>query len=78
MKIKLCMGSSCFARGNAENLSYLEKFIEEKKLDAQIELLGCRCENCCSKGPNLSIDDVKYSGVTLDEINIILSKYIGE
>ena len=43
IKIKLCMGSACFARGNDRNLALLQKYIAEKKLDARIELSGGRC-----------------------------------
>lgn len=33
--IKVCMGSSCFARGNAANLDYIENFVKENGLDAK-------------------------------------------
>ena len=29
--IKVCMGSSCFARGNLDNLNFLESYIKENK-----------------------------------------------
>ena len=35
--IKVCMGSSCFARGNAANLDFIENFVKEHGLDAKIE-----------------------------------------
>ena len=38
MKITVCMGSSCFARGNDQNLEFIEKYIKEKGLEAEIEL----------------------------------------
>ena len=38
--IKVCMGSSCFARGNLKNLDYIENFIKENNLDADIDLFG--------------------------------------
>lgn len=61
--IKICMGSSCFARGNDENLAFIEKYIEENNLDAEVEVIGSRCENICATGPNIIIDGVKYYGV---------------
>lgn len=51
--ITVCMGSSCFARGNAENLSFIENFVKEKGLDAKIDLCGSRCENKCATGPHV-------------------------
>ena len=34
------MGSSCFARGNDENLDFLEQYIKENNLEAEIEVIG--------------------------------------
>ena len=35
-EIKICMGSSCFARGNNENLEIIETFIKENNLEAKM------------------------------------------
>ena len=59
-EIKICMGSSCFARGNEQNLEFIEKYIKENKLEAKIEVFGARCENICEKGPNVIINDTIY------------------
>ena len=49
-KIQVCMGSSCFARGNNRNLQVITKYLKDNNLDAEIELCGLRCCNLCSKG----------------------------
>ena len=61
--IKVCMGSSCFARGNSKNLQIIQNYIEQKGLDAQIELTGLRCCNRCSMGPNITIDDEEFNNL---------------
>ena len=43
LTVELCMGSSCFARGNSTALGYLESFIEENGLSDRIELGGHLC-----------------------------------
>ena len=48
-EIKICMGSSCYARGNDENIETLENYINEHKEDSKIELIGLRCTNKCVK-----------------------------
>ena len=68
IEIKICMGSSCFARGNADNLEFIENYIKENNLDAQIELYGARCENICDKGPNIVINDKVYNNITQEKI----------
>ena len=77
INITVCMGSSCFARGNQENLAFIEAFIKEHNMDAEIDLAGTRCENKCAKGPNVIINGVEYNGVneeTLEEILMKLNK----
>lgn len=70
--ITVCMGSSCFARGNDTNLAFLEDYIKENNLDAEIELAGTRCEGKCASGPNISINGVEYNNVSVENLEEIL------
>lgn len=72
-EIKVCMGSSCFARGNLENLNFLEQYIKENNLDADIELTGGLCQDKCATGPNIYINDELYSEVDEDKLKEILN-----
>lgn len=63
IKVELCMGSSCFARGNSQALVNLETYIKEKHLEDKVELIGHLCLNACAEGPNMTIDGKRYSGV---------------
>lgn len=76
LNITVCMGSACFARGNQQNLAFLESYIQEHGLEAEINLAGARCENQCAKGPNLIINDVEYNNVDEKKLEEILSKFI--
>lgn len=73
MEIVICMGSSCFARGNEENLRILEQFIEENGLEDQMRLSGKCCLGQCAKGPNLVIDGETFpridKGSLIDLLN---------
>lgn len=62
-KIVICMGSSCYARGNKRNLTVMEDYIAKHGLSADIELSGSCCEKCCSEGPNIRIDGKLYKAV---------------
>ena len=70
--IKVCMGSSCFARGNMENLQKIENYISDNNLEAEIELVGALCTEKCSSGPNIFIDDVLYDEIDEEKLNQIL------
>lgn len=71
--IKVCMGSSCFARGNLENLNFLENYIKENNLNAKIELIGGLCQEQCSSGPNIYIDDVLYNEINEEKLKEIIA-----
>lgn len=73
VKITICMGSSCFARGNDKNLKVLEDYIQKNKLTEVVKLYGSGCENQCSSGPFIKIAGKKFrcpdSGTLIDILN---------
>lgn len=74
LRISVCMGSSCFARGNSSNLEFIENYIKENGLEAEIDLSGSRCEGKCVSGPNIIINDVEYTEVDVDKLKEILDR----
>ncbi len=73
-EIKICMGSSCFARGNNENLEIIETYIKENNLEVKYELVGSRCENKCECGPIIIVNGIEYHNVTKEKLIEILGK----
>ena len=78
MEITLCMGSSCFSRGNEAALNALEEFIEKKDLSSRIILNGEHCMGGCSRGPNISINGKRYNSLQPDGIIEIINHYLEE
>lgn len=72
VEIKVCMGSACFARGNAENIEFIENYVKENGLPAKIELVGSRCEGYCADGPNIFIDGKQYTNVDKDKLKSLM------
>ena len=70
--LKVCMGSSCFARGNMSNLEYIENFISENNLSDKIDLVGAHCQNKCESGPHICVDDKMYDEVDEEKLKEIL------
>ena len=70
--VVICMGSSCFARGNGDNLAYIEEWIERHAAECTFELVGSRCEGHCADGPNIRVNGTLIHGVKnrmqLDEL----------
>lgn len=71
-KIEVCMGSSCFARGNLNNLNYIENFIKENGLDTKIDLTGAHCREKCENGPHIFIDGIEYCEVEENKLKELL------
>lgn len=76
--ITICMGSSCYSRGNSDALSILEEYIEKKNLNECTLLLGSLCNNCCSTGPNIKINDTTYNDVDATCVIDLLKHHLGE
>jgi NADH:ubiquinone oxidoreductase subunit E len=60
----VCLGSSCFARGNSENLALINNHVQSHGLKAAVRLTGKLCQDECMQGPNLSIGGEIYHGIT--------------
>ncbi len=61
--IVICMGSSCFSRGNGKHYEIIRNFLNEKKLTADVSVTGCRCGGNCMSGPNIWINGQIFSNV---------------
>ena len=72
VQIALCMGNSCFARGNNAMLETLESLIEANGWKQRVALSGLRCENHCSGGPNIKIDGRLYHGMDVGTLHDLL------
>lgn len=71
-KIEICLGSSCYSRGNKKHLEVLKKYIAENRLEAEISFCGHLCEEKCGEGPILKIDGKIYQEVNLSGLYKIL------
>jgi NADH:ubiquinone oxidoreductase subunit E len=74
--LTICLGSSCFTRGNDENLPRVQAFLKARGLEGRVALKGSRCEGRCQHGPNLRVGDTFLEEVRpdtlLDELERVL------
>ena len=74
-RVFICMGSSCFSRGNRENLRIMQDHL--KGFEAvEVLLTGALCQEQCSKGPVLYLGDTMHSRVEPDHLPDLLNEYI--
>lgn len=64
LTVELCMGSSCFARGNKEALPLIIDYLERQGLKEWVDLKGHLCVDQCSQGPLMRIGEETYRGLT--------------
>lgn len=73
--VKVCMGSACFAKGNLDNLEYIKEYLKENNLEADVSIVGTLCENKCSLGPRIIINEKEYTNVTKEQVFEVLESY---
>ena len=78
VKVTICMGSSCFSRGNNQNLEAVREWLTANGKTAEVELKGCRCGGLCGDGPNVWINEVCHSDVTPDSVPGLLAAAFSE
>ncbi len=76
-EMHICMGSSCFSRGNKDVVAFIRDYLKKNHLDDKVVFRGARCMGRCSNGPNLTVNGVTFEGVTLAKIEAILEKELG-
>jgi len=72
VEIVVCLGSSCFARGNSENLAIINDYVLSHGLNAKVRLTGRLCQDECKQGPNLMIGGEFHHGVTTARLRELL------
>lgn len=74
VEIAICLGSSCFARGNSENLDILEKYAQSHGDGVSVRLTGQLCQDQCQDGPNLMIGGKFHHNVTTARLRELLQQ----
>ena len=64
-KIVICMGSSCFARGNEKTVEACENFLAARGLkdEVDVDLGASLCTGNCADGPIVVVDGKIYKHV---------------
>jgi NADH:ubiquinone oxidoreductase subunit E len=76
MQITLCMGSSCYPRGNEDNLKIIQHYIEVHDLNETVELAGHRCQDHCKRGPNLMVNGNLHNDVSTAVLPALLRELL--
>ncbi|PKO97962.1 MAG: electron transport complex protein RnfG [Bacteroidetes bacterium HGW-Bacteroidetes-9] len=76
--IQICLGSSCFSRGNKRLVKVIEQYLNENNLRHLVHFHGAHCFSSCDKGPLMSIDGKEYEQLNEDKVLYILNSIFGD
>ena len=74
-EIIICMGSSCFSRGNKSSLGIIKKYLKDKGLENKVVFRGSHCFGECENGPVLNIGGRKFTRVVPEIVTELLDSY---
>jgi len=74
-EIIICLGSSCFARGNKELVRLINDYLRQRNLLNEVRFHGERCFGHCSKGPVLKIDEQINEKVDEEKVFLLLDNF---
>jgi NADH:ubiquinone oxidoreductase subunit E len=78
INIEICLGSSCFARGNKQLVQDIKAFIEQNQCAHKVNFRGKHCFGICDKGPNLKVNETIFEHVDKQKLIEILEKALGK
>jgi NADH:ubiquinone oxidoreductase subunit E len=76
-ELQICMGSSCFSRGNKELVIFIKEYLRKNHLDDKVVFRGARCMGHCTFGPALIVNDRIIDGVGMADIEALLDRELG-
>ena len=76
--ITICLGSSCFSRGNRHTLELIKDYLKEHDLENKVFFRGDLCDGLCEHGPILKINGEVIKNVTSENVFEILNEYFSE
>jgi len=75
--IEICMGSSCYSRGNRLNAEFIQDYVEKNGLKDRVELVGRLCTGHCKCGPNVIFNGEVKKNVTPAVLPDLIRHYLG-
>ncbi len=76
--IVLCLGSSCFARGNKALIKKIQHYLDMKGLSDKVNFKGDHCFDKCSEGPNIRIGGRMFSAIDENNVEDILDEGLND
>lgn len=67
LQITICLGSSCFSRGNKQMVEVIQEYLEDIGMKESTTFKGGHCLGNCADGPILIINGKTFHNITPDK-----------
>lgn len=75
-EITICVGSSCFSRGNKMLVQVIKQYLEDHRLTNKVYFHGSHCYGECEKGPVMKMDGQVYFHIDKDKaLSLLQAKF---
>ena len=78
LNITVCLGSSCFSRGNKDIVEAIQEYLEDIDIQDRTNFKGGHCFGNCADGPIMIVNGKTFKNITPESavaaIESILSK----
>ncbi len=74
-EVVICLGSSCFARGNKQLVRIVNDYLRDRNLLNEVRFHGERCFGECAAGPSLKLDGILKERQDEDSVIAILDAF---
>ena len=77
-ELVICLGSSCFARGNKQLVRIVNNYLLDRSLLNEVHFHGERCFGHCAAGPSLKLDGIIKEKLDEESVIAILDEFFRE
>jgi NADH:ubiquinone oxidoreductase subunit E len=74
-EVVICLGSSCFARGNKQLVKIVTNYLQDRNLQSDVRFHGQRCFGECASGPSLKLDGILKERLDEESIIAVLDEF---
>jgi NADH:ubiquinone oxidoreductase subunit E len=73
--VVICLGSSCFARGNKQLVKIVNDYLRDRNLLNDARFHGERCFGQCAVGPSLKLDGIIKERLDEETVIAVLDEF---
>ena len=74
-EVIICLGSSCFARGNRKTVKLINDYLKNHNLMGLVHFHGSHCFGRCDKGPVLKLGEEFNEKLASESVNVLLDNF---